>query len=140
MRRGKQGKNVRLFCASSEIFQGPRRKATLSLIFTILMGLAASVPGCQSATQRRDVRPLVLRDVPAERLAYRLEADTGLPAEIKTDDSNDKIEAIQADFKTRRPDDALLRTVRSPDGERALALYGTEDESSQAFRIDIYAG
>jgi hypothetical protein len=140
MRRGKRGKNVRLFCASSEIFQGPRRKATLSLIFTILIGLAATVPGCHSATERQDVRPLVLRDVPAERLAYRLEADTGLPAEIKTDDPNDKIEPIQADFKTRRPDDALLRTVRSPDGQRALALYGTEDEPSQAFRIDIYAG
>jgi hypothetical protein len=89
--------------------------------------------------ERQDVRPLVLRDVPAQRLAYRLEADTGLPLEIKSEGSNDKIEAIQTDFNTRRPDDALLGTVRSPDGQRALALYGTEDEPSQAFRIDIYA-
>jgi hypothetical protein len=140
MRRpGKRGKNTRLFCESFEIFRGPASKATLSLIFTILISLVATVPGCQSATERQDVRPLVLRDVPAQRLAYRLEADTGLPPEIKTEDSNVKIEAIQTDFKTRRPDDALLGTVRSPDGQRALALYGTEDEPSQAFRLDIYA-
>ena len=32
-----------------------------------------------------------------------------------------------------------MRTVRSPDGQRALVLYGTEDEPSQAFRIDLYS-
>ncbi len=62
-----------------------------------------------------------------------------MPAEIRTEDADDKIEAIQIDFKTRRQDDALLRTVRSPDGQRALALYGTQDEPSQAFHIDLYS-
>jgi hypothetical protein len=103
------------------------------------MNFIVAATGCQSVTERRNVRPLVLRDVPAQRLAYRFEADTGLPAGIKIDDTSDKIEAIQNDFNSRRPDDALLRTVRSPDGQRALALYGTEDETSPAFRIDIYA-
>ena len=89
MRRpGKRGKNTRLFCESFEIFRGPASKATLALIFTILISLGATVTGCQSATERQDVRPLVLRDVPAQHLAYRLEADTGLPPEIKTEDSN----------------------------------------------------
>src|SRR5207245_4092093 len=46
---------------------------------------------------------------------------------------------IQQDFDTRRKDDALLRTVVSPDGQRALALYGTADEpTSDTFRIDLY--
>ncbi|MFN2492859.1 MAG: TolB family protein [Pyrinomonadaceae bacterium] len=94
---------------------------------------------CQSITDRRDVRPLQMRDVPAQRLAYRLETDVGLPSEIKTDDTGDKIDAIQVDFNTRRKDDALLRTVLSPDGQRALVLYGTQDEPSQAFRIDLYS-
>jgi len=89
--------------------------------------------------KQRDVRPLVLRDVPAQRLAYRLEPDVSPPAETFTEDRNDKIEAIQIDFNTRRQNDALLRTVRSPDGQRALVLYGTEDEPSQAFRIDLYS-
>lgn len=95
--------------------------------------------GCQSITDRQDVRPLVLRDVPAQRLAYRFEADTGIPAEILAEDSSEKLAAVQTEFTTRRPDDALLRTVASPDGQRALALYGTEDQPSPAFRIDLYA-
>ncbi|MEP6718453.1 MAG: hypothetical protein ABJB21_04880 [bacterium] len=88
---------------------------------------------------RRDVRPLVLRDVPAQRLAYRFEPDIKVPDDIKADDAGDKIEAIQIDFNTRRENDALLRTVRSPDGQRALVLYGTEDQPSPAFSIDIYS-
>lgn len=116
-----------------------RSNATSSLIFTILLSLAASVVGCKEITNRQDVRPLVLRDVPAQRLAYRFEADTGIPEDLQKEDSNEKLATIQADFTTRRPDDALLRTVASPDGQRALALYGTEDEARTAFRIDLYA-
>ena len=107
---------------------------------TLLLVLLISSLSCQSVLNpQRDVRPLVLRDVPSQRLAYRLEADVMLPAEVKTDDANDKIEAIQIDFDTRREGDALIRTVRSPDGQRALALYGTADEPSQTFHIDIYS-
>jgi len=89
--------------------------------------------------ERRDVRPLVLRDVPAQRLAFRFEPDIGMPTELKLDESDEKLAVIQTDFSTRRPDDALLRTVLSPDGQRALALYGTESEPSPNFRIDLYA-
>jgi hypothetical protein len=102
------------------------------------MSLIAAVAGCEAITNRQDVRPLVLRDVPAQRLAYRFEADFGIPAELQTPETNEKLVSIQADFTARRPDDALLRTVASPDGQRALALYGTEDEPSPAFRIDLY--
>ena len=95
---------------------------------------------CTSITRRQtDVRPLVLRDVPAQRLAYRLEADTPVPSEIKTENPDDKIEAIQLDFTSRRENDALVRTVRSPDGQRALVLYGIADEPSQEFHIDLYS-
>ncbi|MCM3903045.1 MAG: hypothetical protein ND866_15160, partial [Pyrinomonadaceae bacterium] len=113
----------------------PRNNATSSLTVTILMSLIAAVAGCKAITERQDVRPLVLRDVPAQRLAYRFEADIGIPKELQTPEPNEKPPSIQADFTTRRPDDALLRTVASPDGQRALALYGTEDEPSPAFRI-----
>ncbi len=103
------------------------------------MSLIAAVAGCKAITDRQDVRPLVLRDVPAQRLAYRFEADIGIPAELQAPEPNEKLASIQADFTTRRPNDALLRTVASPDGQRALALYGTEDEPGPAFRIDLYA-
>jgi hypothetical protein len=102
-------------------------------IFTLL------VTSCSTIMDRRDVRPLVLRDVPAQRLAYRFEADIKVPDDIKNDDTGEKIEAIQIDFNTRRENDALLRTVRSPDGQRALVLYGTEDQPGPAFSIDIYS-
>ncbi len=117
----------------------PERSSKLTWIAIILVNLIFVAIGCQSISESEAVRPLFLRDVPAQRLAYRLETDVNLPAEVKNEDANEKIEAIQNDFKTRRPDDALLRTVRSPDGQRALALYGTEDEPSPAFRIDTYS-
>lgn len=104
------------------------------LLLSLFLGSA-----CDSRSERQDVRPLVLRDVPAQRLAYRFEADTAIPPEISAHESSDRIEAIQTDFTSRRPDDALLRTVVSPDSQRVLALYGTEGEPSQVFRIDMYS-
>jgi hypothetical protein len=113
------------------------------LAFTLLITVITGVVGCSSCSsildKRRDVRPLVLRDVPASRLAYRFEADVTSPDSIVNENGSEKIEAIQIDFDTRRQNDALLRTVRSPDGQRALVLYGTEGEPSHAFRIDLYA-
>jgi len=80
-----------------------------------------------------------MHDVPAERLSYRFEADTGLPANLKSEEANEKLDSIQADFNANRKNDALVRTVASPDGRRLLALYGTADEPTEAFRIDLYS-
>jgi hypothetical protein len=115
------------------------RKTTSSSILTILT-LLALVVSCKSIIDRQqDVRPRILRDVPAQNLAFRLEPDVSPPAAIKTDDSTDKFAAVQNDFNTpKRKDDALIRTVVSPDGRRVLALYGTADEPSSAFRMDLY--
>jgi hypothetical protein len=120
----------------SRLFLYREKTTTLVLVLTILASLA-SATGCKSVLERQDVRPLVLRDVPAQRLAYRFEPDIGPPG--NKDNSDDKLPTIQSDFNTRRPDDALLRTIKSPDGQRALALYGTEDQPSSNFRIDMYS-
>jgi hypothetical protein len=114
---------------------GVRTVAALSFVLCC----AALSGGCRDVVQIRDVRPLVMHDVPAQRLAFRFKADTGLPKEIRTEESNDKAEAIQMDFNTNRKNDALVRTVASPDGRRVLALYGTADEPNEAFRIDLYS-
>jgi hypothetical protein len=107
-----------------------------SLFAVVLLGMASA---CSSISlQPDDVRPRVLRDVPAQRLAYRFEPDVEVPDEVKDQTSDDKIEAIQMDFNTRRQDDALIRTVRSPDGQRALVLYNVGDEASHTFHIDLY--
>ncbi len=97
--------------------------------------IAIIVTGCQNKVERQDVRPLILRDVPAQRLAYHFEADTGLPSDIKTQDTNEQLATIRTDFIANRKADALIRTVLSPDGQRVLALYGTAEEPNEAFRI-----
>lgn len=115
-----------------------RVKTTSFLITTILAALVFS-GACTSVLQPQEARPLVMRDVPAQRLAYRFEPDIGLPAGVDAGDADDRIEAIQLDFDTHRPNDALLRTVRSPDGQRAVVLYGTADAPSQEFHLDLYS-
>jgi hypothetical protein len=117
----------------------PVRKSGSNVTITLIVNLLFAVfaTGCQTITDRQNVRPLVMRDVPAQRLAYRLEADVNAPTDPSAD--NDKRESIQADFNNRRPDDALVRTVLSPDKQRALALYGTENEPTSAFQIDLYS-
>ena len=98
--------------------------------------LCLFVAGCRSVIDHQDVRPRVLRDVPARNLAYRLSPDV-TPPSTDVDDA-DKFAAVANDFAARRKDEALVRTVVSPDGRRVLALYGAADESSSTFRIDLY--
>jgi hypothetical protein len=110
-------------------------------MFVSLLSLALLLFGiaCRSNTDSQGVRPRQLRDVPARRLAFSFQADVQPPSGLVTEETKTIIPAIQQDFDTRRQDDALLRTVPSPDGQRALALYGTTDEPAQTFRIDLYS-
>ena len=101
-------------------------------IFALLV-----VAGCKTVVDRQDVRPKVLRDVPARNLAYRLTPDVSPPSS-DVDDTAEKFPSVANDFATRRKDEALLRTVVSPDRRRVLALYGTADEPGSTFRIDLY--
>ncbi len=124
------------FDKPSEFGKSSRLRIATTLVAFLI---AIIVTGCQNKVELPDVRPLVLHDVPAQRLAFRFEADTGLPSDIKTQDENDQLATIRTDFITNRKVDALIRTVVSPDGQRVLALYGTADEPNEAFRIDIYS-
>lgn len=109
-----------------------------SYVFTIIITLVFAV-GCKSVIDRReDVRPRVLRDVPAQNLAYRLSPDHAGPSDPNAEDPLEKLEIISNEFATKRPNEALLRTVKSPDGMRVLAVYATEEEASSSFRIDLY--
>lgn len=110
------------------------RAVVLTLInFALVLTLA-----CRSDSDSQSVRPRQLRDVPARSLAFNFQADVASPSGLGSDEAR-RIPAIQQDFDSRRPSDALLRTVPSPDGQRALALYGTADESTTTFRIDLYS-
>ena len=114
-----------------------RRTATASILpilFTVLFAI-----GCKSVIEREDVRPRVLRDVPARNLAYRLTPDVSVPSNLQNNEAADKDVNIANFFAAKRENDALLRTIASPDGKRVLALYGTETEPSSAFRIDLFS-
>jgi hypothetical protein len=97
-----------------------------------------SAAGCRTVFEKQSVRPRSLRDVPAQRLAYRFEADTAAPSGVATEDAQ-TLSSVQNDFNSRRKDDALARTVLSPDGQRALALYETGEDRPGEFRIDMYS-
>ena len=110
------------------------RAVTLLLIIALVF----LVPACRSESDSQILRPRQLRDVPANRLAFNFQADVEPPANLPTDEVK-SAPAIQQDFDSKRQQDALLRTVMSPDGQRGLALYGTADEPATTFRIDLYS-
>ena len=109
---------------------------TCSLLISLVLLLSAIA--CHSESGQERLRPRQLRDVPSRALAFNFQADVEPPPAATADDAK-IVPAIQDDFDKRHPDFALLRTVVSPDNQRALALYNTADEPSQTFRIDLYS-
>ena len=114
------------------------RPSSPLVFFTFWLLLFAA--SCRSESDAQRVRPRQLRDVPAQRLAFTFAADVDAPPNATTEETK-PLPAIQQDFDTRRKDDSLilLKTVGSPDGQRALALYNQADEPSTTFHIDLYA-
>ena len=125
----------------------PRIGRRLSFIihhsaFIISLCLLLSLQGCRQIGSKLNVQPRALRDVPAARLAFRLEPDVGenvLPPSLLSPTPDEPLAPVKQDFDTRRKDEALLRTVASPDGQRALALYDPGGLPSDEFKIDLYA-
>jgi hypothetical protein len=103
----------------------------------LLLALLFISTGCRKDGENGGVRPNGLRDVAAQRLAYSFTPDTDQPPGSQSSEET-KLKPVQDDFDTRRKDDRLLRTVISPDGQRALALYDTGETQEGEFRIDMY--
>ncbi|MGH9901851.1 MAG: hypothetical protein ACRD68_08585 [Pyrinomonadaceae bacterium] len=116
--------------------------ASLLLLALAACALAGAAAGCKQVAETVSVRPRALRDVPAARLAFRFEPDvnaSGLPDAFDGEEADGPLAPIKNDFETRRKEEALLRTVVSPDGQRALALYATADTPEGDFRMDLYS-
>lgn len=114
-----------------------------ALAAALLLSAAAGCRQVQNATGL-SVRPKSLRDVPAERLSFRFEADAkedALPERLRHDETEEPLPGVKSAFETQRTTDALIRTVPDTLGQRALALYGTGDtsDSNSDFRIDLYS-
>jgi hypothetical protein len=122
-----------------------RARAALVVVL-VAAGLAAPLAGCRQVGEKMgvvSVRPRELRDVPSARLAFRLEPDVSpdvLPQFVKDEGAEEPLAPVRSHFEAERKDEALLRTVTSPDGQRALALYAPNDPAfpSDEFLIDLY--
>ena len=112
----------------------PCRIAAALACLIFLLGGCALEPGGDA----RHALPKSLRDVPADKLAYRFTPDVEPLPEFETA-ADEKHKAVQVDFETRRAEEALLRTVISPDGQRVLAVYATRETPEGAFRLDLYS-
>ncbi len=127
---------VRLLFANGRM----TRAATLSVL--LLFGCVFAA-GCREAQEALSVNPRSLRDVPAERLAFRFEPDVGeenLPERLKATEAEEPLASVKADFEGRRGNtEALIRTVLDPTGQRVLAVYGTSETEVFDFRIDLYS-
>lgn len=119
-----------------------KQQRTQLRVVTLLIAVALLLfaIACKSDSEAQRVRPRQLRDVPAQRLAFTFTADVEQPPNVSSDEAK-PIQTIQQDFDVRRKDEGLVlhRTVASPDGQRALALYSEQDEPSTTFHIDLYA-
>jgi Tol biopolymer transport system component len=109
------------------------------LRFLIVSLLIALTSACQPAglDDPKTVSSRSLRDLPADQLAYKFSHDVVEPS-YATSPEEPKVPTVQVDFDASRPQDALLRTVKSPDGKRVLALYATPETPEGEFRIDLY--
>ncbi|HLL73225.1 MAG TPA: hypothetical protein VK363_17435 [Pyrinomonadaceae bacterium] len=138
-----QGKRQRL--PSRRIARG-RLCARRVVLCVLVVALVGGAGGCRRVSEKLGisaVRPRELRDVPASRLAFRLETDISedvLPENLRLDAPEELLPSIRTQFETSRTNEALLRTVLSPDKQRALALYdpGGGQPSDNTFRIDLY--
>lgn len=127
--------------------RGARRGASLRLapVVAAALCLVSSLAGCKRITETfTSVQPRALRDVQAARLAFRVETDVAesvLPAGLLEEKAEEPVAAVKAHFETSRKDEALLRTVVSPDGQRVLALYAPSDPTfpEDEFLIDLYS-
>ena len=111
--------SFRIFRQRAQIVIGPGARRTFLLVLSLSALVFAAA--CRSDSDGQRVRPRQLRDVPAQKLAFKLDADVDAPPGIN--DETRPNPAIQQDFDERRKDEALvlLRTVASPDGQRALS-------------------
>lgn len=109
------------------------------IIFAIALNLIG-LSSCQRNIFESDtVAPTTLRDVPALRLNFRFENDVPAPPDKNANaQSEEKNEAIQADFNQNRPQEMLEKTILSPDKKRFLVVYRKDGDLDETFRLDMF--
>lgn len=103
-------------------------------IALIVIGIAA----CSSEKPPDGAAPSALKDVPSVRLNYRYEADVPPPDQSEPPRSEQRNEAVQADFDQNRTSELLDLTIASPNGNRIAAVYHRTGDLPAEFRLDMY--
>ncbi len=108
------------------------------IFFAVCLAIFA---GCSEKDAKpEEIAPIDLRNVPAQQLNYRFETDIPAPDQKGgPSQSEERNEAVQADFDQNRPQESLDRTVTSPDKQRVLAVYRKANDSESEFRLDVYS-
>ena len=109
------------------------------LAFFVLSSLFLTA--CQrSIFDSPTVAPATLRDVPALKLNFRFESDVPAPSSAAEPQSaEERVQAVQNDFDTNRPQEVLDKTLLSPDKKRVLAVYHKTEDLQAEFRLDMYS-
>lgn len=110
------------------------------VLLAALLSASILIMGCGKSVEKEPatISPVSLRDVPSLKLNYRYEGDVPSPFG-KEDDvvvENDAI--VLADFTGKRVEETLIRTIKSPDKQRTIAVYRKGDDLIGAYRIDLY--
>ncbi|HEY0004390.1 MAG TPA: hypothetical protein VGB17_06235 [Pyrinomonadaceae bacterium] len=135
---GRVEEKMRARLSAVSFFIHARARRSISLYLFILLFVFILAAGCRWTGSKQSVRPRSLMDVPAQRLAYRFEPDIEAPPNAAAEEAQ-QLATVQNDFNSRRTEDALVRTISSPDGQRALALYETGEDRPGELRIDMYS-
>jgi len=105
-----------------------------------VISLAFSTACQRNIFQAPTVAPATLRDVPALKLNFRFEPDVPAPSAVNQAQANEeRIQSVQNDFDTNRPQEVLDKTLLSPDQKRVLAVYHKTDDFQTEFRLDMYS-
>jgi hypothetical protein len=114
----------------------------MQIVTTILAIVCLfSLTACQRTIfESPTVAPATLKDVPAQRLNFRFEADVPPPTDpTQKPQTEERNAAIQNDFDTNRPLEILVKTIPSPDKSRILVVYSKAQDTPNQFRLDMYA-
>ena len=108
-------------------------------MFCLWLGLALGGAACRRLPFIRQRGPVTMREVPAARLAFKFQPDNNPPQKALAADNNALLPVIKAAFDNNRREQLLARTVLSPDGQRALAIYATAEEQNNEYRVDMFS-
>lgn len=107
--------------------------------FVLLICITFLGFGCgNNIFQSQPSAATALREVPAVRLNFRYEGDVPAPTLDAAKTTEERNQAIQADFDANRPLEVLDRTISAPNKKHVAAIYHRVTDMQAEYRLDMY--